>query len=282
MISQSRCLEWCFHFAWFQEKTSHFQSNSLFVSIYHFQQLFTNIKVSTRLISRCSPYKRCPVKGVASMFPDSCHFLNAIWLMLTHNIIHWTLQNLNPHHFPSFISHPATGSIMVSLQTNLTPWFSLLAQSAVSSIARLTLMRMIALWFSILRYHLYLFLFLNLRDALNPSVTVRLTPTFPHCKATSLVTAVLKMPASNISVMPSYVFCVFLTRSAVNTVLHYMHELHDRPTHNWQNKVDNFSEQVKHTGLEPEAVFGQNESGSWARIFLPKFGGTFIAATLIV
>lgn len=67
-------------------------------------------------------------------------------------------------------------------------------------------------------------------------------------KGTSrIVTAVLDTPASNTYLQRHAELCLrdFLTRRAVNTVLYYMHELHDGPSHNWLSNFDNFSDQVK-------------------------------------
>lgn len=80
------------------------------------------------------------------------------------------------------------------------------------------------------------------------SINVRPAPKFSRCKrATPITTAVLDTPASNTYLQRHAELCLrdFLTRRAVNTVLYYMHELHDGPSHNWLNSFDNFSEQVK-------------------------------------
>lgn len=87
---------------------------------------------------------------------------------------------------------------------------------------------------------------LSCRRPLSPDVPLPLKTR--RCQSAFVVVkAVLDTPASNTYLQRHAELCLrdFLTRRAVNTVLYYMHELHDGPSHNWLSNFDNFSEQVK-------------------------------------
>lgn len=68
-----------------------------------------------------------------------------------------------------------------------------------------------------------------------------------HVRPRSRVVAVLDTPASNTYLQrhAELVLRDFLTRRAVNTVMYYMHELGDGPSHQWLSNFDNFSDKVK-------------------------------------
>lgn len=95
----------------------------------------------------------------------------------------------------------------------------------------------------------------------SPFVTLNLTekPSLSSCTILShrraklyrndfnVTKAVLDTPASNTYLQRHAELALrdFLTRRAVSTVLYYMHEFHDGPSHHWLNKFDDFSTKVK-------------------------------------
>lgn len=66
-------------------------------------------------------------------------------------------------------------------------------------------------------------------------------------KTRAATVAVLDTPASNTYLQrhAELVLRDFLTRRAVNTVMYYMHELGDGPSHQWLSRFGNFSESAK-------------------------------------
>lgn len=64
---------------------------------------------------------------------------------------------------------------------------------------------------------------------------------------TQTTKAVLDTPASNTYLQRYAELALrdFLTRRAVSTVLFYMHEFHDGPSHHWLSNFDSFSDRVK-------------------------------------
>lgn len=86
--------------------------------------------------------------------------------------------------------------------------------------------------------------------AISSKTTPRSSPQRPPAKPVLqrvLVRAVLDTPARNTHLQQhaEVVLRDYLTRSAVNTVMYYMHELGDGPSHQWLSRFEDFSEQVK-------------------------------------